>query len=229
MKSDKPLKAASNSYQTPKIARKLLKISKPLVISGVTAAGKNAVSQRLVERGGMQRVVTNTTRRPRQNEVDGVDYWFTEPERMFDLIKQRLLLETEVIHDSVYGCSIEALLHVEKAKNQPILTIDINGAMNLRRLAPSIQPIFLIPPSFSEWMHRLGSRAYLSDGERNRRMHSAKIEIETALNSKDFAIVVNNDLDETMGEILVGVPNDPSSQKNQRKAAQDILDYIKTR
>jgi guanylate kinase len=223
-----PLKSASLSYQTPEIAHKLLLQADPLVIAGVTAAGKNAVSKKLVKRGGYIRVVTNTTRPPRVKEMNGQDYWFTDPDQMFELLKNKLMIETEVIHDNVYGISMEAFIFAYQTGSKPILTIDVNGAMNLRRLDPGIKPIFLIPPSYSEWMVRLGSRSFLSDGERQRRMHSAHLEIEIALRSQDFSIVVNNDLDDTMAQIAAGVPSDPVSQELPRKAAQDLYDYIKT-
>ena len=227
MDPQKPLKAASVSYQTPDIARQLLNMTDPMVLAGVTAAGKNAVSKKLMARGDFERVVTNTTRPPRIKESEGKDYWFTKPDAMFDLIKRQLLVETEVIHDNVYGCSLEALLTVMRRGKRPILTIDVNGAINLKRIAPGIRPLFLIPPSYDEWMTRLGSRSFLSDGERQRRMHSAHLEIESALRGNDFTIVVNNDLDQTMSEILSGLGSDPASQSAPRQVAQDLFDYIK--
>lgn len=226
MDQNTPLKAASNSYQTPDIAKTLLHLTDPLVISGVTAAGKNTVSQKLCEVADFERVVTNTTRPPRVGEVNGVDYWFCDGNEMFDLIKNKQLIETEVIHDYVYACSIQALLTVRKRNKRPVMTIDVSGAMNLRRLSPDIRPLFLIPPSYNEWMVRLGSRSFLSDGERNRRMHSAHLEIETALRANDFIVTVNNDLEETVAAIRAGIGADPSSQEAARKAARDLFDYI---
>lgn len=227
MEANSPLKAATNSYKTPKIAKKLLRLADPLVIAGVTAAGKNAVSEKIIDRGLHERVVTNTTRRPRNKESNGKDYWFTTENDMFELIKKKLMVEAEVINDEIYGCSLEAVLDVVKRGKKAILTLDVNGAQTVSRLVPSVRPFFLIPPSYTEWMIRLGSRSFISDGERNRRMRSAHKEIEVALRGNDFQVVVNNDLDETLSEIVSGIGSDFTSQGGPREAAKELADYIK--
>lgn len=221
------LAAAARSYRPPAIVSQLINQRPPLILSAVTAAGKNTVSKFICERdNGYSRLVTYTTRRPRSGESSGRDYWFLNDGQMFDQIKRQILLESQVIHDFVYASPIEGYLKIVNQNKTPILTIDVHGAALLGQINPSLRPYFLIPPSFDEWMQRLGSRAFLSDGERNRRLHSAADELSVALSNNNFIFIVTHDSEAASQEILSGMAV-PASQEPTRRLAKELHDYIR--
>lgn len=221
------LRAAARSYQTPDICRQLIKHHPPLILSGVTAAGKNTVSKVLARDGDFERLITYTTRSARGDEVFGRDYWFIDEEEMFDRIKRRIFIEVQVIHDFVYGSPIEGYTNILHTGQQPMLTIDVNGAALISKMSANIRPFFLIPPSYEEWMRRLGSRDFLSDGERNRRLHSAAQEISVALNDNSFVFIISEDLDKTADDIRTGLIASEASQRPIRELANELYEYIK--
>src|SRR5690606_282854 len=122
------LRVASRSYRTPVAAKDLVRHQPPLILAGVTAAGKNTLSSILCESDGYSRLVTYTTRPPRGKERHGTDYWFVDESILFEQIKRKVLLETQVIHDFVYGTPLEGYLNIVHSERKPILTIDVNGA-----------------------------------------------------------------------------------------------------
>lgn len=224
----KVLSAAVASYKSPSVVDRLLELKAPLILAGVTAAGKNTVCQRICSQNqSYERLITCTTRLPRGSEERGRDYWFLDETQMFEYVKRQVLLEAQNTHNFQYGSPIQGYLDIIKRGHHPVLTIDVKGASQLSKLKKGLRPYFLIPPSFEEWMRRLGSRDFLSDGERNRRMHSAADEINMALNDPDFILVTSVDISETAKEILGGLVGSPASQQELRQLATELQEYIK--
>src|SRR5690606_22893551 len=104
---------------------------------------------------------------------------------------------------------------------------DVNGAALISKMSTNVRPFFLIPPSYDEWMRRLGSRDFLSDGERNRRLHSAAQEISVALNDSSYVFIVSEDLDKTASDIRTGLIASDASQRPLRELATELYDYIR--
>lgn len=225
----KQLVIKARDYQISQVSVQLLEALKPLVICGVTAAGKNATSQHLAERGNFERVVTHTTRSPRQGEANGQDYWFVSEQDMLEMIDGHSFVEVEVLNgDRVYGTSRTALELVASHGKRPIMTIDIKGAAKLAAAVSGLEPLFMVPPSTDVWMQRLGGRAYMSDGEHDRRLHGARGELEFVMNNQDFVIVVNNDVEQAAAEILRGVATDSGSQGERRALVKELYEYARS-
>lgn len=219
----------ARDYKLSDSAIELLSSVRPLVLCGVTGAGKNATSDYLEAHSQYERVVTHTTRQPRQGEVNGKDYWFIDEQVMLELIEQGKLLETEILNgDRVYGTSRQALEFTLQHGKMPLLTIDIQGAAKIAEAVPGLKPLFMIPPSTDIWMQRLGGRAYMSDGEHDRRLHGARSELDFVLRNQDFLIVINNDINQAAEEILRGVPSDSGSQSERRALAKELFEYVRS-
>lgn len=227
MDTDKELQRKIREYRAPESIRGVFGDSEPHILCGVTAAGKNVLEKYLVEHGPFEKVVTHTTRSPRPGEVNGKDYWFVSEEQMLDLVNQQAFIETELIHGNCYGISSVAVQNVVNSGHNPTVNIDVNGAAGLSKIIPGVRPIFIIPPSFGVWMQRLGARNRISDGERERRMHSARLELETVLGNPSFIVIVNDDVSRTGRSVIDGFSSNEMLQRPQRRAAQDLLDYIK--
>lgn len=221
------LRGLIREYKAPDSTKHVFEGSEPQILCGVTAAGKNVLEKYLVEHGSFQKVVTHTTRKPRSGEVNGEDYWFVSDEQMLDLVSRHAFIETELIHGFSYGVSIESVQKIILTGHNPTVNVDVSGAEKLTKIIPSVRPIFIIPPSFDVWMQRLGARNRISDGERERRMHSARIELETVLANPSFIVLANDDVSRTGQAVLAGFSTNEMLQRPQRQLAQELLDYIK--
>jgi guanylate kinase len=226
------LHALVASYSMPDIAKQLIGSGEVTILCGVTASGKNTIANYLVSHGNYAHVVSHTTRPPRENhgilEQNGLEYWFVNPEQMLELVEQHAFIEVKAIHgETCYGTSISSVKQVIDAGKHPVVEIDVQGALELTEAVPKLRPLFILPPSFEEWMQRLGTRGSLSDGERERRLRSASMEIETALDHPSFILTVNHDVEQTSAEIIRGVDSSPGTQADHRVLAESLLETIR--
>ncbi|MCA9328764.1 hypothetical protein KC959_03260 [Candidatus Saccharibacteria bacterium] len=226
------LHGAVASYKMPANARELIGSGEVTLLCGVTAAGKNTIANYLVSHGDYAHVVSHTTRVPRENhgimEQSGNEYWFVSPNEMFGLVNSKAFIEVKAIHgETVYGTSIEAVKSVIEAGKHPVMEIDVQGALELTEAVPGLRPLFILPPSYDVWMERLGTRGFISDGEKQRRLRSASMEIQTALDHPSFLLIANHEVEMTAAEIMKGVDPGFQSQAELRKLAEELLETIK--
>lgn len=225
--TDELIKKA-RAYQITQKAADLLRDYHPLIIAGVTASGKNSLIDYIIERANYQHVVSHTTRSPRQGEENGIAYWFVDNRQMIELIDQKKFIEVQPIHgDTVYGTSFEAYEKVIANGKKPLMDLDIQGIIKLTEFVPHLEPIFLLPPSFEIWMERLGGRDFMSDGEKARRLRSARIEMEEVLANKNFILIVNHEVDETANEIMGGINSYSSIQQHNYDLGRELIEYLR--
>ena len=150
-----------------------------VVISGPAGSGKGTVNQILLERPDFVFSVSATTRAPRPGEVDGVNYHYISVEEFERRIAADELLEYTKYCGNYYGTlkrETEAVL--ESGKNL-ILEIEVEGAMNVKRLCPeSAVLIMLLPPTYSVQEQRLRGRATETEEVILKRLERAKEEME---------------------------------------------------
>lgn len=218
----------SRAYQIPERAIELLRVYHPLIIAGVTASGKNAIISYIMQRAHYDHVVTHTTRPLRSKEQNGVDHWFVSEKEMLKLLEEQKLIESQPIHtDFVYGTSFAAFEKVINSGKKPLMELDIQGINALTSHIPHLEPIFILPPSFEVWMDRLGGRDFMSDGEKARRLRSARIEIEAAIQNRNFVLIVNHEVDDTAHQIMSGVSAYAYDQPHNYQLAQELIEYLK--
>jgi len=170
-------------------------VTRLLVLAGPTAVGKGTIVRRLVERYDDVWVsVSVTTREPRPGERDGVDYYFVSDERFDSMIAEDELLEWAVVHgEHRYGTPRAAVLRHIAAGIPSILEIDLAGARQVRQAMPDATFVFVEPPSWEELVRRLELRGTEDEGERIRRLATARIEMAAAAEFE--YVIVNADLD----------------------------------
>jgi guanylate kinase len=205
----------------------------PLVLMvGITAAGKNAVLHRLMEKFPDQYyyMVSHTTRAPRVNhgelEREGVNYHFIDLSVVSKMLDDHEFIEAQVIHDSWISGS--AVTEVERAVREhkiAVSDIDIKGAEVYVQLGLNVRPVFLLPPSYEIWKERFLTRynGKVDARELSVRMQGAIREIEHALMLENFYIVINDDLEKTVdlvNEIAHGQPVEPHYHKAMQIAEQ---------
>lgn len=168
-----------------------------LVISGPAGVGKTTVCDRLLQEFGssISRVVTTTTRKPRDGEKEGEDYFFTSVKQFHELLENEAFLEYEIIHGNHYGTRKKTVFD-KIEKNQDILiNIDVKGARSLRKeisknksFNGKIITVFLKPNNLEVLKERLSQRATDTKSDIETRLETAKKEL-TLADSFDYIII----------------------------------------
>jgi len=173
-----------------------------VVLSGPSGVGKDVAIARLKERGfDIYYVVTATTRVPRENEVDGRDYFFLTHAQFEDTIVRDGFLEWSNVYGNLYGPPIAQVREKLAEGRVVLLKIDVQGAEKVRARVRDGVFIFLAPPSLDELVARLRARRTESEAELEVRVDNAYKEM-AALEHYDY-VVVNHDgrLDEAVGAV----------------------------
>ena len=138
--------------------------------------------------------VSYTTRQRRKDEVNGLHYNFCTKEYFKDQIKLNNMLEWAKVHDDFYGTSILEVQKILKKNRNVLLEIDIQGLIQIKKVLPCCDSLFILPPSFEEMQKRLKTRNTESSFKLKTRFKSALKELELSGNCDDF--LINDDLTE---------------------------------
>lgn len=222
-------------YQTSDHSKQILAGTNLVLMVAPSAAGRNTIIQELLKSGKYHFVVSDTTRHPRENngnlEHNGREYWFRPEEEVLADVKAGNFLEAAVIHgQQVSGISVRELVRARDEARIAITDIEINGVHNVIQAKPDVKAIFVMPPSFEQWMHRLDGRGTLSMAEKRRRMHSAVKEFKAALKHPYFRFVINDTLDHAVEQInaIAHGKLDRHVETEGRDLAQKLCDETTT-
>jgi guanylate kinase len=172
-----------------------------IVISGPSGVGKDTLIKRLLELDrNLRYSVSCTTRSPRPNEVDGVDYTFVSRERFQKLIDEGAFLEWANYNGNLYGTLTERVERARAAGHDIVLKIEVLGAEQVRERAPDGIFIFVVPPSVDELVRRQVKRNTESSSDMTARREIATKEMEY---SKRYDhVVVNDELERAVAQIV---------------------------
>jgi len=131
-----------------------------LILSSPSGAGKTTITKKIQQKYQNFKIsVSHTTRKPRSNEVDGVDYYFTSNEEFKKLIKDNKFYEYAKIFDNYYGTSKKSVQEIINKKNGVLFDIDWQGTQQLSKFKElNLIKIFILPPDKDELKNRLISR-----------------------------------------------------------------------
>jgi guanylate kinase len=168
-----------------------------LMIVAPSGAGKSSlVNALLKEDAGLKLSLSTTTRGPRPGEVDGKDYRFLTKEDFLQERDEGHFLEWAQVHGHFYGTSKPWIESQMQAGSDVVLEIDWQGAQQIRKLIPSVQWIFIFPPSIDALEERLRKRGQDDEETIQRRLAAAHVELMHAPEA-DF-IVVNDSFDQAL-------------------------------
>ena len=159
-----------------------------VVITAPSGVGKSTLCDNIHSAlPGVSRAVTCTTREPRSEEVDGVDYCFLSEEEFLARVDNDEFLENALVHGNHYGVLKSELRTKLAGGGDVLLNIDVQGAATIREraaadpvLSRSLVTVFLYPPSLKELEHRLRGRGTDTDEAIAKRLAIAKDEMAQA-------------------------------------------------
>src|SRR4051794_4200728 len=148
------------------------------IVSAPSGSGKTTLLQHLLRSfKNLSFSVSHTTRKPRQGEREGIDYYFTERSQFLDLVERGEFLEWAEFNGQLYGTTQSFVQQQLDGGKDVILDIDVQGAQQVKSKVARATAIFVLPPSFQELERRLKARMLESDDVIRRRLDIAKSEI----------------------------------------------------
>jgi guanylate kinase len=200
-------------------------VRKLFVISAPSGAGKTTlVRSLLATRPDLVVSVSHTTRQPRAQELEGVDYYFVTRERFEQLAAVGAFLEHATVFGNFYGTGSAQIQDKLAAGKDVLLEIDWQGARQVRAARPDCTSIFILPPSRAALEQRLRERRTDNSETIERRLAEAAADMS---HYDEFEFVVVNDRFEQaaaqLGSILDGAGAAWRSDRPEVKALIKVL------
>ena len=200
------------------------------IVTAPSGAGKTSLIKALVELCPQFKISTShTTRKPRQGEKEGVDYYFVDNDTFDNLKKSGEFLENAECHGAKYGTAMTPVEESIKAGKDIILEIDYQGAINVKKVFADAISLFIIPPTIDDLKKRLEGRGQNSEAEIKGRLLAAEEEI-SHLEKFDY-VIINEKFDQALCDLKSVFNDSPESinleTSKQKRNFQGLIDSIK--
>src|SRR5437868_3539040 len=190
-----------------------------LILSAPSGTGKTTLARRLVAaHPGATFSISYTTRPPRGDEKDGVDYHFVTQEQFDAMVANADFVEWAHVHGHHYGTPKAS---VDGATGLVVFDIDVQGGETIKKQHPEAVRALILPPSLAELERRLRARSTDDDATVRRRLHAARIEIRLARAAGYEYWVVNDDLERAYGD-LEAIVRAEGCRAGRRPFASDL-------
>lgn len=182
------------------------------VLSGPSGSGKNTVYDGVKALlPAVTHTVSATTRDMRPGEAHGIDYYYLSVEEFQRGIERGEFLEYVQYGGNYYGTLKSEITRLSSENRIPVLIIEVNGALNIKRIYPDATTIFIVPPSLEELERRIRKRGHNTEEELRTRLAIAQAEME--MRDKYDHCVINDDLEQCIQEVYTIIkkganPND---------------------
>ncbi|MCL2155712.1 MAG: guanylate kinase [Leptospirales bacterium] len=161
------------------------------VISAPSGAGKTTLINKLLKfESRLMFSVSNTTRGIRENEIDGINYYFISKDEFCKMIDNDEFVEWAEVYDNYYGTTKNEILRIIENGKIPLFDVDIQGSVSLRKKIKNGTFVFIIPPSYDDLKRRLIERKTENQEQLNLRLKNAYKEINEYSN---FEYIIIND------------------------------------
>lgn len=199
-----------------------------IVVSGPAGSGKGTVLKHVLKNEDFKYSVSATTRAPRPGEINGVNYHFITKEDFLERIASGKMLEHTEYCGNYYGTPLKEAEEVLASGKHLILELEMEGAMNVKRMYPDAVLILLIPPNYATQEARLRGRATETEEKIIARLAKAREEIQLA-NEYDY-VIYNRDFGdkEAAADMFAIVRAEIASTKRNPKIIENYLAVGKT-
>lgn len=171
-----------------------------IVVSGPSGSGKSTLLRRLKEKNaGVKLSVSATTRKPRNGEVEGKNYFFKTYKQFESMIEKDELVEWAEYCDNYYGTPKRYVEDCLKSGNDVVLEIEVIGNRNIKKKYPACVSIFVLPPSYAELKRRIKKRGTENKTVIDKRLEKARKEMKH-VSDYDY-VVVNDDIEKAVDNI----------------------------
>ena len=195
-----------------------------IVISGPAGSGKGTVNSHLLATGEYVYSVSATTRAPRPGEVDGVNYHFITEDDFKNRIETAEMLEYTYYSGNYYGTPKKEALEVIESGRNLLLEIEVEGAMNIKKVYPEAVLIMLLPPSFKVQEARLRGRGTETEDKILARLQRTREEV-VLLPNYDYVVYNEDGRDvECAKEIEAIVATEKRATKRHPDAAKNYFE-----
>ena len=163
------------------------------VISAPSGTGKTSLIYKILDEQLSSKTklgISCTTREKRENEEEGVSYFFLSEEEFTKNIEEENFLEFAEVFGNLYGTPKDWVVSTISEGFDVILELDVQGAVQVKNTYPDAKTIFIIPPSYEDLKNRLIKRDQDSLETINKRLSEAKQEV---ISGKDFDHLITND------------------------------------
>ncbi|MCF8346570.1 MAG: guanylate kinase [Bacteroidales bacterium] len=181
---------------------------KLIIFSAPSGSGKTTIVRHLLGLNlGLEFSISATSRQPRNNEKDGVDYYFLSPEAFRKKIANNAFLEWEEVYKNQYYGTLRSEVHrLRAAGKHVVFDIDVVGGLNLKKeFKHEALAVFIRPPSMEIMEIRLRQRATDTEDQLTIRLNKAREELLYA--EKFDHVILNDDLDSALTEAEKVVKN----------------------
>ena len=197
----------------------------PIIISAPSGTGKTTTCKRLIQRMPNLKIATSyTTRKIRDGETGGVDYFFISKKQFETKRDNKDFLEWAQVHNEYYGTSFESIEKPQQEGFDILLELDVQGVDSLRNMKFNGVYIFILPPSIEEMTKRLRKRGTETEESIEIRVNTGKEEIK---NYKKYDYVITNfDVEETVESILGIVQSEKLRVSHYIPTSDDIKELL---
>ena len=197
------------------------------IIAAPSGCGKTSLVEALIKKTKNLCVsVSHTTRPPRPDEVNGINYYFVSINEFEEMIKNNAFVEHATVFDNHYGSSTKLIREKLDEGIDVILEIDWQGARQVKENMPNAISIFILPPSKEALLGRLQQRAQDNDETINKRMSDAQNQMQH-FNEFDY-LVINDDFNSALNDLnLIICRPDKASERFSLSLSEQSKKYIK--
>lgn len=230
------LKQKLEHYKPSEATVELIKNTPMLLLVGVSGAGKDSIKNELLKTERYYHIVSHTTRRPRENhgmiEQDGVNYHFIDLETAEKMLDDQAFVEAKMYSGNIYGTSVAEIQAAHDAGTIATTDIEVQGVAEYMAIdADNTKAVFILPPSYKVWQERFVKRygGDIDQADFERRMHTARQELEHALHTPYYHFVVNDSLPAAVAEvdrIATGTQVDTSEEIAARHIAKELCESL---
>lgn len=166
-----------------------------LCLSAPSGAGKTTLAHKLLaSMPGARWSVSYTTRAPRGEEKNGIDYHFIDARSFQEQIDQGAFVEWAEVHGHFYGSAQKVVDDAYRDGGVAVFDIDVQGGAAIKQKHPDAVLVFILPPSMEELERRLRDRKTDSDETIRKRLLAARAEMQRGVQSYDY-LVINDDIE----------------------------------